>query len=231
MMAQATILVIDDDTVLLDLLRQAFEKAGYAVETAANGLAGLQRAYAVHPDLVVLDVMMPRMDGWAVCARLREVSPVPIIMLTAKDAESDKLRGFQLGIDDYVTKPFSFAELTARVAAVLHRSQREGETGRPRVIAAGDVVIDLEGLRVTKRGEPISLTPTEFRLLAVLAENAGRVLTHEQLLEHVWGGDSASDTGYVKRYVWYLRQKIEDNPNDPRYIRTERGFGYSFRTP
>lgn len=231
MSLKKTILVIDDDTALLDLLRQALEKAGYAVETAANGLTGLQRAYAVHPDLVVLDVMMPRMDGWTVCARLREVSPVPIIMLTAKDEESDKIRGFQLGIDDYVTKPFSFAELTARVAAVLQRAQRAETPARPRVFAAGDVVIDFDGLRVTKKGEPISLTPTEFRLIAVLAENAGRVLTHQQLLEHVWGGENANDTGYIKRYVWYLRQKIEDNPNDPRYIRTERGFGYSFRKP
>ena len=231
MSTQQTILVIDDDTVLLDLLRQAFEKAGYAVETAANGLAGLQRAYAVHPDLVVLDVMMPRMDGWEVCARLRQASPVPIIMLTAKDQEGDKLRGFQLGIDDYVTKPFSLKELTARVAAVLHRAQRAESPPRPRLYAAGDVVIDLDALRVTKKGEPISLTPTEFRLLAVLVENAGRVLTHAQLLDRVWGDEDTNDTGYVKRYVWYLRQKIEDDPNDPSYIRTERGFGYSFRKP
>ncbi len=231
MTTQKTILVIDDDTVLLELLRQAFEKAGYAVETAANGLAGLQRAYAVRPDIVVLDVMMPRMDGWAVCARLREASSVPIIMLTAKDEESDKLRGFQLGIDDYVTKPFSFAELTARVAAVLHRAQRSGEATPSRVYAVGDIVIDLDGLRVTKKGETISLTPTEFRLLAVLVENAGRVLTHAQLLERVWGDEDANDVGYVKRYVWYLRQKLEDDPNNPRYIRTERGFGYSFRKP
>jgi two-component system KDP operon response regulator KdpE len=226
---KATILVIDDDTILLGLLRQSLERAGYGVEAAANGLAGLQRAYNVHPDLVVLDVMMPQMDGWEVCARLRQVSRVPIIMLTAKDAESDKLRGFHLGIDDYVTKPFSFAELSLRVAAVLNRAREPHTAERPRIYQAGDLVIDLESLRVTKKGMAISLTPTEFRLLAALAENAGRVLTHEQLLEHVWGPDAVGDTGYVKRYVWYLRQKLEDDPNNPRYILTERGFGYSFR--
>lgn len=229
MNAQATVLVIDDDTVLLGLLRQSLEKAGLAVQTAPNGLAGLQLAYEVHPDLVILDVMMPRMDGWEVCARLREVSQVPIIMLTAKDQESDKLRGFKLGIDDYVTKPFSFAELTARVQAVLHRARQTRPPGQPRVYTAGDMVIDLEALRVTKAGQQISLTPTEYRLLAVLVENAGRVLTHEQLLDKVWGYDDAGDTGYVKRYIWYLRQKLEDDPNNPTYILTERGFGYSFR--
>jgi two-component system KDP operon response regulator KdpE len=199
------------------------------VETAANGLSGLQRAYDVHPDLVILDVMMPRMDGWEVCVRLREASQVPIIMLTAKDQEGDKLRGFQLGIDDYVTKPFSFSELTARVGAILHRARRSPPPPRPRVYNVGDLLIDLESLRVAKNGVQISLTPTEFRLLAVLVENAGRVLTHEQLLDHVWGYDDAGDTGYVKRYIWYLRQKLEDDPNNPQYILTERGFGYSFR--
>jgi DNA-binding response OmpR family regulator len=228
MTTQATVLVIDDDTVLLGLLRQYLSKAGYSVETAANGLEGLQRAYEVHPDLVLLDVMMPRMDGWQACARLREVTRVPVIMLTAKDQESDKLRGFGLGIDDYVTKPFSFAELAARMAAVLHRA-RQAQTSERRVHTIGDLTIDLESLRVTRRGEPISLTPTEFRLLAALVENAGRVLTHEQLLEQVWGYDGAGDTGYVKRYIWYLRQKLEVDPNAPRYILTERGFGYRVR--
>ncbi len=229
MTTKSTVLVIDDDTVLLSLLRQSLERAGYAVETASNGLAGLQRAYDVHPDLVILDVMMPRMDGWEVCSRLREVSQVPIIMLTAKDQEGDKLRGFKLGIDDYVTKPFSFAELSARVEAVLHRARQAQPAERPRVYTSGDLVIDLESLRVTKKGMQINLTPTEFRLLAVLVENAGRVLTHEQLLDHVWGYDYAGDTGYVKRYIWYLRQKLEDDPNNPTYLLTERGFGYSFR--
>jgi two-component system, OmpR family, KDP operon response regulator KdpE len=228
-MDKATILAIDDDTVLLDLLRQSLQRGGYGVETAANGLAGLQRAYEVHPDLIILDVMMPRMDGWEVCERLRQVTAAPIIMLTAKDEERDKLRGFELGIDDYVTKPFSFAELTARVAAVLHRAHGAQPAPERRLHSVGELVIDLDSLRVTKRGEQISLTPTEFRLLAALVENAGRVLTHEQLLSQVWGYDEAGDTGYVKRYIWYLRQKLEDDPNNPRYVLTERGFGYSFR--
>ncbi len=229
MNTHATLLIIDDDLVLLGLLRQFLERQGYTVETAANGLAGLQRAYEVRPDLVVLDVMMPRMDGWEVCARLREVSQVPIIMLTAKDEEGDKIRGFRLGVDDYVTKPFSFAELAARVGAVLNRARRPQPMARPRLYMIGNLVVDLDNLRVTKNGQPVSLTPTEFRLLSVLVENAGRVLTHEQLLDQVWGYEYAGDTGYVKRYIWYLRQKLEDDPNNPKYILTERGFGYSFR--
>jgi two-component system KDP operon response regulator KdpE len=227
---EPTILIIDDDTVLLALLKQALERAGFHVELANNGLTGLQRAYEVHPDLVILDVMMPRMDGWEVCSRLRQISFVPIIMLTAKDEEQDKLRGFALGVDDYVTKPFSFAELIARINAVLHRARATPveHPSRPPV-TIGDLTIDVDNLRVSKKGKPVSLTPTEFKLLAVLVENAGRIMTHQQLLDHVWGPTDAGDEGYVKRYIWYLRQKLEDDPNNPRYILTERGFGYSFR--
>ena len=225
------ILVIDDDTTLLTLLRQSLERAGYQVITATNGLAGLQQMYDQRPDLIILDVMMPRMDGWETLSRIREVSQVPIIMLTAKDEEADKIRGFTYGVDDYVTKPFSFAELTARVGAILQRVRRSAPTVPPKVHVVGDLIIDLENRRVTKNGQPIDLTPTEFRLLAYLVENAGRVLSHEQLLTRVWGYEYAGDTGYVKRYIWYLRQKLEDDPSNPQYIITERGFGYSFRKP
>lgn len=229
MTAGDKILVIDDDATLLNLLQQSLGRAGYDVITATNGLNGLQKMYEEHPDLIILDVMMPRMDGWETCRRIREMSQVPIIMLTAKDEEADKIKGFDYGVDDYVTKPFSFAELTARVAAVLHRTRQRPPHRRPAIYHVDDLVIDLENRRVTKNGDVLDLTPTEYRLLATLVENAGRVLSHEQLLSDVWGPEYVDDTGYVKRYIWYLRQKLEDDPSHPKYILTERGFGYRFR--
>ncbi|MBS1254172.1 MAG: Transcriptional regulatory protein WalR [Anaerolineales bacterium] len=223
------VLVIDDDTTLLNLLQQSLGKAGYEVITSTNGLNGLQKMYEERPDLIILDVMMPRMDGWETCRRIREMSQVPIIMLTAKDEEAEKLKGFESGVDDYVTKPFSFAELTARVEAVLHRTRQRPPQHKPTVHHIDDLTINLENRRVTKNGEVLDLTPTEYRLLATLVENAGRVLSHEQLLSDVWGPEYVDDTGYVKRYIWYLRQKLEDDPSQPKYILTERGFGYRFR--
>ena len=223
----AHILLIDDDAKLTRLLRESLEGAGYAVIEAHNGLDGLRELFARQPDLVVLDVMMPRMDGWQTLERVREMSEVPVIMLTARDAEPERLRGFELGADDYVTKPFSLAEMNARVKAVLARAGRS----TPRAptlppLSVGDLVIDFRDRVVTRRGEVIHLTPTEYRLLATLAESRGHTLDHEQLLERVWGPEYVDEPGYVKRYVWYLRQKIEDDPSDPRYVETVRGFGY-----
>jgi two-component system KDP operon response regulator KdpE len=220
------ILIIDDDLTLLDLLKQSLGKAGYKVLIATNAIDGLQMLYKERADLVVLDVMMPRMDGWEACARIREISDVPIIMLTAKDKEADTLKGFQYGVDDYVTKPFSFAELTARVKAILLRTRRPPPDKERHVYAFDELVVDADNSQVTLRGKPISLTPTEFRLLLTLAENSGHILSHEQLLSQVWGPEYVGEAGYVKRYIWYLRQKIEDDPSDPQYILTERGFGY-----
>lgn len=223
-----TILVIDDDKTLLRLLQEALNKAKFRVILATNGVDGLQELYARQPDLVLLDVMMPRMDGWETLERIRQISRVPVIMLTAKDGEADKLRGLTHGVDDYVTKPFSFAELIARVRVVMHRAQGAASEPKARRYAAGPLVIDVDAHRVTRAGELIELTPTEFRLLQTLAENAGRLLTHEQLLESVWGYAAGQDTGYVKRYIWYLRHKLEDDPTKPQFILTERGLGYSF---
>jgi two-component system KDP operon response regulator KdpE len=220
------ILIVDDDITLLDLLKQSLEKAGYKVLTATNGIDGLQMVYGDKVDLIILDVMMPRMDGWETCNRIREISDVPIIMLTAKDKESDTLKGFQCGVDDYVTKPFSFSELSARVRAVLLRTRKAPPDKRRRVYVFDQLVVDADNSRVTLRAKPVSLTPTEFQLLLTLAENAGRILSHEQLLSRVWGPEYVGETGYVKRYIWYLRQKIEDDPSNPQYILTERGFGY-----
>lgn len=225
---QGKVLVIDDDRATLRLLQEALVKNGFHVVTVSNGIDGLQELYAHQPDLVILDVMMPRMDGWETLARIRQISAVPVIMLTAKDSESDKLRGFKLGVDDYVTKPFSFAELGARAKAILGRARANGVPAKNQRFASGDLVIDVDSHHVTKGGKAISLTPTEFRLLQTLAENAGRVLTHQQLLDQVWGYDSAEDTGYIKRYIWYLRRKLENDPERPQHILTERGFGYSF---
>ncbi|MCL5950126.1 MAG: response regulator transcription factor [Chloroflexi bacterium] len=228
-MSKGRILVVDDDKTLLRLMREALTKAEYEVVTAANGIDALQELYAKQPDLVLLDVMMPRMDGWETAERIRQVSRVPIIMLTAKDEESDKLKGFEHGVDDYVTKPFSFAEIVARVNAVLGRVHLVPADHKPKRYVSGNLVIDTDARRVTKAGKVIELTPTEYRLLATLAENGGRVLSHEQLLNKVWGYEYGEDTGYVKRYIWYLRRKIENDPRKPEHILTERGFGYLFQ--
>ena len=218
--------VIDDDSNLDRLLAESLESAGYEVMISANGLEGIKQLYESRPDLVILDVMMPRMDGWETLKRIREMSDVPVIMLTARDAEADRLRGFELGADDYVTKPFSLAELNARVRAVLARATRGSSDNTPPPMALGDLVIDFASRRVLKRGETLQLTPTEYRLLAALAESAGRTLSHEQLLEKVWGSGYVEEAGYVKRYIWYLRQKVEDDPSLPTYVETVRGFGY-----
>ncbi|TKJ28292.1 MAG: DNA-binding response regulator [Chloroflexi bacterium B3_Chlor] len=220
------ILIVDDDLTLVELLSHSLEKAGYRVLSATNGIDGLQMVYKNKVDLIILDVMMPRMDGWETCSRIREISDVPIIMLTAKDEEADTLKGFQCGVDDYVTKPFSFAELTARVKAILQRARKAPPDKQRRVYVFDELVVDGDNSQVTVRGKPVSLTPTEFQLLLTLAANAGRILSHEQLLSQVWGPEYVGEAGYVKRYIWYLRQKIEDDPSNPQYILTERGFGY-----
>lgn len=220
-----TVLVIDDDITLLTLIAEYFDKAGYNTLTASSGVAGLQAFYEHHPDIVILDVMMPRMDGWIVCTRLREISEVPIIMLTAKGEERDRLRGFELGVDDYVIKPFNFAELAARVGAILGRIHRFRSTPQPEIIVSKNLHIDLVDRRVTRNGEPVHLTPTEFHLLAILAEHPGHPFSPDSLLARVWGNESY-DVENVKRYIHYLRQKLEDDPENPQVIVTERGFGY-----
>ncbi len=223
------VLVIDDDPHLVQLLSESLATAGYAVLTATTGLDGLRQLYAGQPDLVVLDVMMPGLDGWEALARVRELSDVPVILLTARDAEADRLRGFELGADDYITKPFSLAELNARVRAVLGRCARARVDGKPPPATVGELLIDFGARRVLKAGELLPLTPTEYRLLATLAEQPGRTVSHAQLLERVWGPDYVDEPGYVKRYIWYLRQKVEDDPTHPRYIETVRGYGYRLR--
>ncbi|MFQ5407642.1 MAG: response regulator transcription factor [Anaerolineales bacterium] len=220
------VLLIDDDTTLCELLSEHLQAAGYQPIVANDGAAGVRLAGERQPDLVVLDVMMPGMDGWQVCEQLRARASVPIIMLTAKGEELDKLRGFRLGVDDYVTKPFSFAELTARIRAVLARAQTMS-TASDRAVM-GNVAFDFQQRRVTVAGRPVELTPTEYRMLEVLARHAGRPVPTEQLLREVWGDEYAREADHVKHYIWALRKKIEADPGDPKHLITERGFGYRF---
>ena len=221
------LLIIDDDPSLLEVLGDYLDRLGHEVETAATGAAGLQAARAAEPDLVLLDVAMPGIDGWQVLRSLRETSTVPVIMLTARSDESEILQGFALGADDYVVKPFSFAQLEARIQAVLARTTR-GPVEDTRLLTAGDLQVHLDAHRVRKGKDLIKLTPTEFRLLVALMEQPGRVLSSEEIVRKVWGPQFAAESDYVRRYVWHLRRKLEDNPENPKYIQNERNVGYYF---
>ena len=222
------ILLVDDDQTLLHLLSRYLRDNDFEVLEAPDGQAGLRLAYSERPDLVLLDVMLPGMDGWEICARLRELTDLPIIMLTAKATEADKLRGFQLGVDDYVTKPFSFAELVARLRAVLGRvgSTESKEQG---FIAHGEIVLDMERYQASLAGRTLDLTPTEFRLLEVLVRRKGKVVSDNDLMHEVWG-EYRSDPALVRRYILMLRRKLEPDPSNPVWVRTARGFGYRLGT-
>lgn len=228
MESRTKLLLIEDDSNLVEALKLYLTTAGYDIATANDGREGLQKLFVERPDLVLLDIMMPKLDGWGVCSRIREVSNVPVIMLTARGQEEDKVRGLQMGADDYVSKPFSLRELEARIASVLRRS-RLHVSGQDRVLYADDeLVIDSERWEVSRGGQPVELTATERRLLFLLAENMGRVLPVSRILEGVWGQEYVNEVDYVKLYIWRLRQKIEPNPSKPTYIRTEHGVGYRF---
>lgn len=221
------ILLVDDDQTLSNLLSQYLRESNFEVFSAPNGPAGLRLAFNEHPDLVLLDVMMPGMDGWEVCTRLRELSDVPVIMITAKTAEADKLRGFSLGVDDYVTKPFSFVELVARIQAVIGRLHNERkEVG---YIAHGEIVLNMEKYQASLGGRTLVLTPTEFRLLEVLVRRKGKVVSDDALIREVWGSER-SDPALIRRYILMLRKKLEDDPSSPVWVRTVRGFGYRLGT-
>lgn len=221
------ILLVDDDPTLSNLLGRFLRENNFELFEASNGPAGLRMAYNERPDLVLLDVMMPGMDGWEVCARLRELSDVPVIMLTAKAGEADKLRGFQLGVDDYVTKPYSFVELVARIQAVLGRVQKEKKEDG--YIAHGEIVLNMDKYQATLGGRNLVLTPTEFRLLEVLVRGKGRVVSEADLIREVWG-DERRDPALVRRYILMLRKKLEVDPAEPVWVRTVRGFGYRLGT-
>jgi two-component system KDP operon response regulator KdpE len=224
------IVAIDDDTEITFMLRSVLERQGYRVEVANSGEEGLQLVSRVQPDLVVLDLMMPQMDGWEVCRRLRDISDVPVIMLTAKSMKEDVVKGLQIGADDYIIKPFSGAELHARIQAVLRRTTKGSEVAKPvgSVYSDDYLSVDLEQQAVTVRGRQVKLTPIEFKLLAHLVRNAGEVLSPQSLLTEVLGSEYAQDVGFVKLYINYLRTKIEENPAKPKYILSIGDQGYSF---
>jgi len=224
------LLIIEDDADLVRALEVYLSRAGYEVTSAANGLEGLQTLYNERPDIVILDIAMPKMDGWEVCRRIRDLSDVPIVILTARVQEDERVKGLKLGADDYVVKPFSLKELEARLEAVLRRVPEAGARSGP-IFANEDLSIDADRLLVRRGGRRIDLTPTELRLLLYLAENAGRVLSHRQILEKIWGSEYGEDADYVKLFIYRLRRKLEPDPKEPRYILSERGIGYRFVDP
>jgi DNA-binding response OmpR family regulator len=219
------ILAIDDDPDLLWLINLAFSRAGAQVYTAADGQEGLRQFYAHRPHLVILDVMMPLLNGWHVCGRIRQVCDVPIIMLTVLKEDSDVVRGLDLGADDYVPKPFSMNVLLARARAALRRAMPPS-TG---AYSNGYLTIDLDERRTLVRGQLVRLTATEHQLLAYLFQNADRVLSYQQILENVWGWEHHGDVNYVHVYISRLRKKLEKDPNNPQYLLNERGVGYCFQ--
>jgi DNA-binding response OmpR family regulator len=230
--ASGRILLVDDEQAVQTLLTYPLRKDGYEVVSAQDGREALDRFAEQRFDLVVLDIMMPRLDGIEVCRRLRARSQVPIIMLTAKDDEIDKVLGLEMGADDYITKPFSVREFRSRVRAALRRSEmRGGRTSPEEPIASGDLKIDFERRVVTVRDAKIRLTYVEFEILAALALAPGRVLTRENLLEHVWGDSAYRDPRTIDVHIRHLREKLERDPRSPEYLFTVRGVGYRFRDP
>jgi DNA-binding response OmpR family regulator len=222
-----TILVVDDDHKMVDLIRLYLEKDEYRVLVAYDGRQALETARRLHPDLIILDLMLPKIDGLDVCRTLRAETDTPIIMLTAKTTEEDKLIGLDLGADDYVTKPFSPRELMARLRAVLRRSVEE-KKGSPTRLECGDLVVDFMRRQVSLQGEIIHLTPKEFRLLEILIRQPGRVFSRLDLLEGAFGYDYGGLERTVDVHIMNLRKKIEPNPDQPRYVQTAYGMGYKF---
>ena len=224
------ILIVDDEARMRRFMQMNLDLEGYRVIEASNGLEAIDRVREDLPDLVLLDVMMPEMDGFEALHIIRETSTVPVIMLTVRDDEEDKVKGLELGADDYVTKPFSHRELASRIKAVLRRTEMDSSIpGGKSLIKVDDYLqIDFNRRQVFVDGKPIKLRPTEYRLLYHLIQNAGYTLTHEIILSKVWGYEYQDESQYVRLYITYLRQKIEPDPSNPRYILTERGIGYRF---
>ena len=222
------VLVVDDEERMRRFVRMNLELEGYQVSEAENGLQAIEKVREELPDVVIMDVMMPKMDGFEALKQIRETSNVPVIMLTIKNEENDKVRGLQLGADDYVTKPFSPRELTSRVHAILRRVGMPGPVVKTATVIDEHLTVDFQRREVIVDGERVKLRPTEYKLLYHLVNNAGWVMTHETLLSKVWGTEYRDDTHLLRLYITYLRQKIEPDPSDPRYIFNERGVGYRF---
>jgi len=224
------ILVVDDDPVITKLLVTTLTKAGAEVHTAAGGQVGLQQFYTSRPDLVILDVMMPDMDGWETCRIIRQLSDVPIIMLTIQADDDEIVRGLENGADDYITKPFNAKVVLARVKAALRRPSHSHLPRKTTTYSDGYLTIDLEKNLVLVKGEPVKLTGLEYRLLTYLLQNANRTLTTQQILGSVWGWEYQDEPGHVRIYAWHLRQKLEADPKQPQYLLTDYGIGYRFKT-
>jgi DNA-binding response OmpR family regulator len=222
------ILVVDDESRMINFIRMNLELEGFQVIEAGNGLEALDMLRRHIPDLIILDVMMPQLDGFETLRMLREFSNVPVIMLTAKGEEEDKVRGLELGADDYITKPFGAREMVSRAKAVLRRINSVAEPSEAILQVDPRLAVDFNKREVIVVGEHIKLRPTEYRLLYHLIENAGWTVPHEQLLAKVWGYEYRDETHYVRLYVNYLREKVEEDPSNPKYILTERGIGYRF---
>lgn len=224
-----TILIVDDEPRIRDFVRMNLEMEHYRVIEARDGLEALEQLREHLPDLVILDVMMPEMDGFEALRAIREVSTIPVIMLTVRQDEHDRIRGLDLGADDYVAKPFNPRELLSRIRALLRRSLMPPPARKTEIVVDEDLKIDFSRREVTVRGKKVVLRPTEYRLLYHLVNNAGRLMTHETLLSKVWGHEYRDEAHYLRLYITYLRQKIEKDPAHPQYILTERGVGYRFK--
>jgi len=225
------ILVVDDDQRILNFLSSKLKASGYEVLTANDGLAGLEQSQAQEPDLIILDILMPRMDGLELLKEVRSFSTVPVIMLTARGADADRVKGFSLGADDYLPKPFNPDELVARIEAVRRRLQPEGKREIPGTVDLGQVTIDFKRRQVLVRGREQYLTRIEWLLLSQLVHNAGRLMSYEELLSRVWGGEYRNDIQILRTSISRLRNKLEDEPSVPRLIRTIPKTGYIFDQP
>jgi len=222
------ILAVDDEQRMVRFIQLNLEQDGFEVVTAYNGKEALEQVRTQLPDLILLDIMMPDINGFEVLKKIREVNNVPVIMLTAKGEEDDRIQGLELGADDYITKPFSPRELVSRIRAVLRRTKSFKDDEVDQIIVDDRLTIDFSRREVWVEGDKVDLRPTEYRLLYHLVQNAGWVNTHEQLLSKVWGFEYQDEPHYVRLYVNYLRKKLEEDPSNPKYILTERGVGYRF---
>lgn len=225
------LLLIDDERKLTTPLRESFERAGYQVTVANDGHSGLSLALVARPDVIVLDVMMPGLNGWQVCQAIREHSTTPIIMLTALDDSVDRIKGLELGADDYLVKPFGYRELEAHVRAMLRRVQLDRGMTAPKRITAGSITLDLQAHSVTRDGQALALRQKEFEILTLLMTNLGAVVTRERLFDEVWGTDWLGDTRTLDVHMSWLRAKLESDPANPVYLQTIRGVGYRFTDP
>lgn len=223
------ILIIDDEPLIIESVSYNLKQEGYDVIAAGDGETGLQLALSSDVDLILLDLMLPGINGMEICRSIRKQSEVPIIMLTAKEGEIDRILGLELGADDYVIKPFSMRELQARIKSVLKRMNPGSKTNETKTLDFGDLSLDLPGHEVSVKGQVVDLSSKEYELLRILANHPGQVLTREQLLNLVWGSDFYGDSRTVDVHIRWLREKIEENPGEPKYILTVRGVGYKFR--